>query len=396
MRGVEFGVGGSASAEVQARFDEALADARGALGGAPERLWLVFGSPDSSFEEVMERAAAVADPGVPVIGCTTAGEISSNLGLQHGSLTLAILAGDGISAYAALAENIKSQPADAVSRLSGGHGDARRVAAERGLCESTSIILIDGLAATGEELVDALRRDLGGLSTVVGGAAGDEARLEKTWVALGGTVASDAAVVAHVFSEKPWSIGVDHGLKPATELYRVTRAEGPILYELEGRPVWDVYSEYARTKGIELTKENAASFLINNELGVYVFGSFKKARAPLVVTDDGGFLCAAAIPTGASVAILDGEADSMVTAARGAASQARERIKGGVAGVLLFDCVCRGTILGSAFDQELEAVASAFPSEPVAGFLTYGEIARYSGQLDGWHNTTAVVVAIPE
>jgi hypothetical protein len=27
--------------------------------------------------------------------------------------------------------------------------------------------------------------------------------------------------------------------------------------------------------------------------------------------------------------------------------------------------------------------------------LTYGEIARYHGRLEGWHNTTAVVVAIP-
>src|SRR5450432_14739 len=28
-------------------------------------------------------------------------------------------------------------------------------------------------------------------------------------------------------------------------------------------------------------------------------------------------------------------------------------------------------------------------------FLTYGEIARYRGRFDGWHNTTAVVTAIP-
>ena len=38
---------------------------------------------------------------------------------------------------------------------------------------------------------------------------------------------------------------------------------------------------------------------------------------------------------------------------------------------------------------------SVFPGVPIAGFLTYGEIARYSGRLDGWHNTTAVVTAIP-
>ncbi|MBS1153045.1 MAG: hypothetical protein H6Q89_4743 [Myxococcaceae bacterium] len=29
------------------------------------------------------------------------------------------------------------------------------------------------------------------------------------------------------------------------------------------------------------------------------------------------------------------------------------------------------------------------------GFLSYGEIARFRGRLDGWHNTTTVVTAIP-
>jgi len=33
---------------------------------------------------------------------------------------------------------------------------------------------------------------------------------------------------------------------------------------------------------------------------------------------------------------------------------------------------------------------------PVAGFLTYGEIASYSGRIESWHNTTAVVLAIPK
>ena len=63
--------------------------------------------------------------------------------------------------------------------------------------------------------------------------------------------------------------------------------------------------------------------------------------------------------------------------------------------MLLFDCICRGAILGDEFDQEVRAIRAVFPEAPMAGFLTYGEIARYSGRLDGWHNTTAVVVAIP-
>jgi hypothetical protein len=97
------------------------------------------------------------------------------------------------------------------------------------------------------------------------------------------------------------------------------------------------------------------------------------------------------------VSILDGDPDSsMVAAARTAAEEARASLDGATAaGVLLFDCVCRGMILKNDFRREIEAVCSVFPGVPVAGFLTYGEIARSHVKLDGWHNATAVVVAIP-
>jgi methyl-accepting chemotaxis protein len=96
------------------------------------------------------------------------------------------------------------------------------------------------------------------------------------------------------------------------------------------------------------------------------------------------------------VCILDGSRRDLVAAAKRAAVEARDRLGGArAAGVLLFDCICRGAILGDEFDREVRAIREVFPKVPLAGFLTYGEIARYSGRLDGWHNTTAVVVAIP-
>ena len=86
----------------------------------------------------------------------------------------------------------------------------------------------------------------------------------------------------------------------------------------------------------------------------------------------------------------------MVEAAQKAAQEAQANLKGAeAAGVLLFDCVCRGMILDGQFQREIDAVREVFGEVPVAGFLTYGEIARYGGRFDGWHNTTAVVVAIP-
>jgi methyl-accepting chemotaxis protein len=94
--------------------------------------------------------------------------------------------------------------------------------------------------------------------------------------------------------------------------------------------------------------------------------------------------------------MLTNDPVSMIAAAKEAAVEAKARIGSGeVAGVLLFDCVCRGMILREEFRQEIDAVRSVFGEVPVAGFLTYGEIAQSAGRLEGWHNTTAVVAAIP-
>jgi hypothetical protein len=176
----------------------------------------------------------------------------------------------------------------------------------------------------------------------------------------------------------------------------VTRAERNVVFEIDGRPAFDVYRDYAKERGVTLTRENAGPFLMNNELGVYFLSHLQRARAPLAVGADGSLTCAAEIASGSSVSILDGKRDDLVAAAKNAAKEALDRLGNArPAGVLLFDCICRGTILDNAFQREIDAVRGVFPGVPIAGFLTYGEIARYKGKLEGWHNTTAVVAAIP-
>jgi methyl-accepting chemotaxis protein len=230
----------------------------------------------------------------------------------------------------------------------------------------------------------------------VGGAAGDEGRFVSTTVGAGDRAGSDAGAALSVFGARPWGIGVGHGLQSASKPMRVTKAEGNVVFEIGGEPAFSVYRKHAEARGIRLTPENAGAYLIENELGIHFFDKVSRARAPLSVGRDGSLACAAHIPKGSMVSILRGEPDAMVRAANAAAREAHGRLEGAEpAGVILFDCVCRGMILKDHFDREIDAVRQVFPGVPVIGFLTYGEIARSSVLLEGWHNTTAVVVAIP-
>ncbi len=374
---------------------EAVSSAMGRLDDRSPSFGFLFASPGRDLRMTMAAACKAAACG-EIIGCTTAGEITE-LGLVHDGVAVLLVGSSASAARVAFADRLKVDAQGVARKLSSSVGELRKQVGARDMRYLTTVLLTDGLSGSGEGLVaDLYDRSQGG-AQIVGGAAGDEGKFTATHVGAGERASSDSAATLHVFSASPWGIGVSHGLRSTTKQMRVTRAIGNVVFELDGEPAFAAYVRHAATRGVRLTQENAPPFLIGNELGMHFFERIIRARAPLAVGNDGSLTCAAEIPQGSMVSILDGDPHAMVEAAGRAALEAKEHLGAGeAAGVLLFDCVCRGMILKDGFDREIEAVRSVFGNVPTAGFLTYGEIARYRGRLDGWHNATAVVVAIPK
>jgi hypothetical protein len=373
---------------------EAVREAIGRLEGERAVYGFLFAAPGRDLQEALISARDQAE-GAEFIGCSAAGEITER-GLMQDGIAVLLVASSSSAAKMSYADRLTADTRGVARKLASSVGDLREVAAPADMPHLTTVLLTDGLSGNGERLVSELYDRAQGGAQIVGGAAGDDTRFETTHVGAGDRVSSDAAVSMHVFSATPWGVGVNHGLRSTTRPMRVTKALGNAVIELDGVPAFDVYVKHAAARGITLTRENAASYLIGNELGIHFFDRIIRVRAPLAVGNDGSVTCVAEVPRGSMVSILDGEPESMFAAARSAALEAKEHLDGNpAAGVLLFDCVCRGMILGASFHHEIDAVRSVFGDVPTAGFLTYGEIARYGGRLDGWHNATAVVVAIP-
>jgi hypothetical protein len=363
------------------------------LGGATPNLGFVFAAPTLSLTECLRGAAQTAR-GAKLVGCTTAGEFTER-GLTHGGVVVLLLSTDSPH-LVTTATGVAADPKAAGRALSQGFHRTAEAARPKGFISPTTVTLVDGLSGAGEKFVESIVENTQALHQVVGGAAGDEGKFQATHVGDPERAGSDMAAAIHVFSRSPWGVGIGHGLEPTTDKMRVTRAKANVVHEIDGRPAFEVYREHARKRGVALSAASAGEYLIANELGILVAGKVSRARAPLSVGSDGSLTCAAEVPQGAHVAILDGKPDAMVAAARTAAAEALQNLQGREpAGVLLFDCVCRGLILKDGFQREIDAVRAVMGDIPVAGFLTYGEIASYSGRIESWHNTTAVAVAIP-
>ena len=90
---------------------------------------------------------------------------------------------------------------------------------------------------------------------------------------------------------------------------------------------------------------------------------------------------------------MEGDRDSVLEATNVACEHALSELEGRPPlGLLAFDCIARKGVLGDGVVAEVDRIADFAAGAPVAGFYTYGEIARTRG-VNGFHNQTLVVVA---
>jgi hypothetical protein len=105
--------------------------------------------------------------------------------------------------------------------------------------------------------------------------------------------------------------------------------------------------------------------------------------------------CMAEVPQGALVWIMEGDETSVLEATDAACGDSLAALDGQrPLGVIAFDCIARRGVLGDeGIRTEIGRLAAVTAGVPVAGFYTYGEIARTRG-LRGFHNQTLVVLSV--
>lgn len=353
-------------------------------------LVVVLASPKIGLDTILP-ALTSRFPTAALLGSSTSGEFT-HAGDGSGTVSVFALGGD-YKVFTGLGTGLGADPEAAVQAAIAGHPSELE-----GYPHRTGIVLLDPLAGHGEEAALLLATYLGE-APLVGGAAGDDLAMKQTVVAAGTRQASDAIAFASLFSRRPLGIGVKHGHRALSERrFRVTKAEGSVVQEVDGRPAWDVWLEAsaARAREVGLDPEGQpGAYLLRYEAGLRVGNEFK-VRAPLAPQPGGGILFATAMPEGTVFEIMEADVNGQIESAVFAARLARVALgTQPPVGALVFDCICRKLVLGDDYTRMLKAVSDELGGAPLAGFETYGEIAMNSGDMSGFHNTTSVVLAFP-
>lgn len=360
-------------------------------------LSIVFASSKYDYDLVVKGVREVTGK-APLIGCSSAGEFTET-SVEKAGVACAVIGSDTHNFFTSMGRGLRSDEINtlkkAVEDLPSGVND---------FPFRSSFVFIDGLAGKGEEATLAACSALGPAVKFSGGAAGDDLKFKETKVFRNDDVASDAVSLCLVASKIPLQIGVNHGHCPISGPLTVTKAKGNILYEVEGEPALSVWkrqtADRAKMVGIDVNNlEDATSigsFLLRYNAGLSI-GNNYKVRTPLSVNEDGSLNFACTIIEGSVIRIMESSEEAQISATKTAAELAMKSNRGvKLAGAIVFDCVCRGIILKEHFSDAVGEIKKVVGPIPLIGFETYGEIAMEIGQLSGFHNTTTVIVLIPE
>ena len=330
------------------------------LGQGPFAAIALFISPDADLAALTTGLAAQFGDCL-VIGCTTAGEISS-LGYTEGEIVAVAFPAHLFAANALLIENLDQLNHQTLI----GQVIRLRAALERARPDwehEFAFLMVDGLSLREDELTATLASGLGP-APLFGGSAGDGTRFGQTFVVHGPHVLTNAAVLLLV--RTPCRIKVfnlDH-LIPTTQRMVVTEADPSrrIVRQINAEPA---AREYARLLGKDPAQLTTFTFAAH-PLVVRV-GGRHHVRAIQRVAENGDLVFFSAIDEGLvltlaeprdMVAHLDAELHALSA-------------QGAPAAILGCDCILRR--MEAQEKQMFNAVSQVLCNHRVTGFSTYGE-----------------------
>lgn len=353
-------------------------------------LLLAFGARAMVGAEPFAELRA-AFPRAHLVGCSTSGEILQGT-LHDDSIVVAVLRFER-SRVSTVSTSADQDAFEAGRSLATGLTGAGLRAV---------LVFSDGSRVNGSRLVAGLATHLAPEVAISGGFAGDGVRFESTWVLDGDLPAERRIAAVGLYGE---SLRVRHGSRGGWSGFGperlVTRSDGNVLYELDGRPALQLYKDYLGERQRDLPAAALIFPLSVREADkrhyVRTILSYDETTQSMTFAGD--------IPVGSHVQLMRGNLDRIVEgASEAAAALGGER--GGLSAVpaeygralcLAVTCVGRRMMLRERTEEELEAVAEWLAEDtPLVGFYSYGEISPLGDGTSGLHNQTMTLTLLEE
>lgn len=243
---------------------------------------------------------------------------------------------------------------------------------------SVSLILPDAFSFRHGPFFDGFEAD-GSYTPLIGGCASEQGGEEKSWQWLGSQVVYDAVSGINFGENLDFETGITQSCQPVGEPLQITRSNGNMIFEIEGRPAYDILLEHVSHLNFEDSQEIFHRLFIGLPLTSFQT-DFTRSRYLIrnimsVNTRKGTLACASQVEEGDYVTFALRDAlrakedfvrmlDDLYERA-----DSRKPLFG-----FYFNCCARGTSLYGTSSEDTALIRQYFPSLPLTGFFTFGEI----------------------
>lgn len=360
-------------------------ECRKTLAGRPAHAGLFFTSCLDIDYALMLVEIHKVFPEIELVGCTTDGEITRQIGCSEDSSALMILSAPELRFAAAVAEHLADDPRSSVKH---GYEAARaKLSADPAL----ALVFPDGMSTMNIAIDDVFRSVMGETLPIFGGSAGDGFRIEQTFQFLGDRVYTDAMPMLLVAGDLDLAVNIATGPVPYGDSYRVDRAEANVIRNIDGVTALEFYERFF------------GPYIEDRELSFFPLAVYTGDREDFVLRDplsvdrnDGSISFVGRIEKPCRVRITQVTREETVRSGQ----QGSERIlsvfpEDGPDLVLVFSCTSRKHVLGSRANEELSVLMGDERQVMFFGFYCYGEIGPFTIHSPvHFHSDTIVTVAL--
>lgn len=354
---------------------------------------IVFGSVTLDQDKLIEAISSTS-PDSLIVGCSTAGELSSEGFATEKSVIVLGITSDQMKFWGGVGHHILWNP-----HRAGEDCVAEMEYDSRGYI-SSALMFLDVISGNGDQALLGATERLGKGFPVWGGAAADDLLFFETYQYYKDKAYSGSIVGLGLSGDFHVAGVIMHGFLPIGIARKVTKSKDLILEELDGKPASSIYQEYFGEEHLhELHEGLLPSLAISYPLGVFLPDSNDVVlRNPVSVEKDGTMKFTSAIPEGAEVRLMISDIEQALETIKLAAENILEQLgERKPKAIIVISSIARKKLLGAQAGEEISIIQRVLGRDvPIAGYYSYGQVG---GHVDGklpFHNGSILIWAIAE
>jgi hypothetical protein len=255
--------------------------------------------------------------------------------------------------------------------------------------EKPAIMLLSaGLQADGEQIVLGVIAAIGYQAPLFGGLAGDDLRMQGSYV-FGSSQVISEGLVAVAFDQNQVELSgtTVSGWRKIGTPKTITHSEGNLVYSIDNQPTLDVYAKYLNLPIDSITAlAGEYPLLVMRDNEAFVL------RSAMVINEDKSMVYAGSVPQDAKVFFSMPPGSEIIDRAVENVAEFQGMYPD-TSAVVMVSCKARHLALGPLVEDEIAAIYNIW-KQPMVGFFAYGEIGPNKVGNCDFHNDTISLVLL--